>query len=112
MANARVLGNSSMECLWGHIVVPICSPATAHLFKDQIDNSFTLTAFADNHSICNNFKAGNKLQEHKNKTDLEEAFTQLKYWMDTMHLMVNPNKTEYIFFGPPTTVQKDITRTN
>ena len=69
------------------------------LIKDQIDNSITLTAFADDHSICNNFKAGNKVQEHKIKTDLEEAFTQLKHWMDTTYLKLNPDKTEYIHFG-------------
>ena len=49
------------------------------LIKDQIDNPITLTAFADDQSIHSNFKAGNKVQEHKIKTDLEEEFTQLKH---------------------------------
>ena len=69
------------------------------LIKDQIDNSITLTEFAGDHSIYNNFKAGNKVQEHKIKTDLEEAFTQLKHWIDTMHMKLNPDNTEYILFG-------------
>ena len=69
------------------------------LIKDQIDNSITLTAFADNHSIHNNFKADNKVQEHKIKTDLEEAFTQLKHWLDTLCLKLKPEKTECIPFG-------------
>ena len=69
------------------------------LIKDQIDNSITLTAFADDLSIHNNFKAGNKVQEYKIKTDLEEAFTQLKHWMDTVHLKLNPDKTEYMLFS-------------
>ena len=68
------------------------------LIKNQIDNSITLTAFADDHSICNNFNAGDKEQEHKVKTDLEKTFTDLKQWMDTMHLKLNPDKTEYILF--------------
>ena len=66
------------------------------LIEDQIDNSITLTAFADDHSICNNFKAGNKEQEHKVKTDLEKTCTHLKQWMDMMHLKPSPNRTEYI----------------
>ena len=69
------------------------------LIEDQIDNSITLTAFADDHSICNNFKAGDKEQEHKVKTDLEKTFTHLKQWMDMMCLKLNPDKTEYILFG-------------
>ena len=95
-----------MECLRGH-----CSGANLFtcywsLIKDQIDNSITLTAFADAHSICNNFKAGNKVQEHKIKTDLEEAFTQLKHWMDTKHLKLNPDKTEYILFSSQQQLKK------
>ena len=69
------------------------------LIKDQINDSIIPTAFAADHSICKNFKAGNKAEEHKTKTDLEEAFTQLKCWMDVMCLKLNPNKTEYILFG-------------
>ena len=71
-----------------------CSP-----IRDQINNSITLTAFADDHSIHKNFKAGNKAEEHKIKTDPEEAFTQLKCLMDAMHLKLNPNKTKYILFS-------------
>ena len=65
--------------------VPQGSCSSANLFtcycsfiKDQINDSIILTAFADDHSICKNFKAGNTVEEHKTKTDLEEAFTQLK----------------------------------
>ena len=83
------------SCSGANLFTCYCS-----LIKDETDNSITLTAFADDHSICNNFKAGIKVQEHKIKTDLEEAFTQLKHWMDTMHLKLSPNKTEYILFGP------------
>ena len=76
------------------------------LIKDQIDNSITPTAFADDHFICNIFKAGNKVQEHIIKTDLQEAFTQLKHWMDTMCLKLNPDKTEYILFGSQQQLKK------
>ena len=79
------------SCSGANLFTCYCS-----IIKDYIDNSITLTAFADDHFIHNNFKAGNKVQEHKIKTDLDEAFTQLKQWMDTMYLRLNPDKTEYI----------------
>ena len=95
--------SSSRELQYG---VPQGSCSEANLFscyclliKDQIDNSITLTAFADDHSIHNNFKAGDKEQEHKVKTDLEKTFTHLKQWMYMMCLKLNPDKTEYILFG-------------
>ena len=67
--------------------------------NDQINNSITLNGFTDDHSICKNFKAGNKDQEQQTKTDLEEAFKQIKCWLDTMYLKLKPDKTEYILFG-------------
>ena len=82
------------SCSGANLFTCYCS-----LIKDQIGNSITVTAFGDDHSICKNFKAGNKVQEHKIKTDLEEAFIQLKHWMDTMHLKLKPDKTEYTLFG-------------
>ena len=42
----------------------------------------------------------------QNQKDLEEAFTQLKHWMDTMHLKLNPDKTEYILFGSQQELKK------
>ena len=89
------------SCSGANLFTCCCS-----LIKDQIDNSITLTAFADDHSIHNNLKGGNKVQEHKIKTDLEEVFTQLKHWMDTMHLKLNPDKTEYILFGSQQQLKK------
>ena len=81
-------------------------PCYCSLIKDQIDNSITFTAFVDDNSIHSNFKAGNKVQEHKIKTELEEAFTQLKHWMDTMDLKLNPDKTEYILFSSQQQLKK------
>ena len=36
MANTQALGNSGMEYLGGHVVVLICSPATAHLLRIKL----------------------------------------------------------------------------
>ena len=49
--------------------------------EDQIDNSITLTAFADDHSIHNNFKAGDMEQEHNVKT-YPEIYIQTSKTMD------------------------------
>ena len=81
------------SCSGANLFTCYCS-----LIKDQIDNSMTLTAFANDHSIHNNFRAGNKVQERKIKTDLEDAFTQQKHWMDTLHPKLDPDKAEYILF--------------
>ena len=89
------------SCSGANLFTCYCS-----LIEDQIDNSITLTAFADDHSIHNNFKAGDKEQEHKVKTDLEKTFTHLKQWMDMMCLKVNPDKTEYILFGSQQQLKK------
>ena len=35
------------------------------------------------------FKVGNKDQDQQTKTDLEEAFKQIKDWMDIMCLKLN-----------------------
>ena len=82
------------SCSGANLFTCYCS-----LIDYQIDNSITLTAFADDHSIFNNFKASDKEQEHKVKTDLETTFTHLKQRMNMMCLKLNPDKTEYILFG-------------
>ena len=61
--------SSSRELKYG-VPQGFCSGAIlftcyCSLIKDQINNSITLTAFADDHSIHKNFKAGNKVEEHK-----------------------------------------------
>ena len=76
------------------------------LIKDQINNSITLTAFADHYYIHKSCKARNKVEEYKAKTDLEKAFTQLKHWIDAMRLKLNPDKTEYILFGSQQQLKK------
>ena len=57
-------------------------------------------------AIIDDLLLGNKIQEHKIKTNVEEAFTQLKHWMDTMHLKLNPDKTEYILIGSQQQLKK------
>ena len=89
------------SCSWDYLLICYCS-----LIEGQIDSSITLTAFADDHSIHNNFKASDKEQEHKVKTDLEKTFTHLIQWMDMMCLKLNPDKTEYILFGSQQQLKK------
>ena len=69
-------------------------------------NSIILNGFTDDHSVCKNFTAGNKDQEQQTKTDLEEALKQIKCWMETMHLKLNSDKTEYILFQSQVQLKK------
>ena len=89
------------SCSGANLFTRYCS-----LTDDQINNSITLNGFPDDHSIHKNFKAGNKDQEQQTKIDLEEAFKQIKCWMDTMHLKLNSDKTEYILFRSQVQLKK------
>ena len=45
-------------------------------------------------------------RNNKPKTDLEEAFKQIECWIDTRHLKLKPDKTEYILFGSQAQLKK------
>ena len=89
------------SCSCANLFLCYCS-----LIDDQINNSITINGFTDDHYIHKNFKAGNKDQEQQTKTDLEKAFKQINCWMDTMHLILNSDKTEYILFGSQAQLKK------
>ena len=95
--------------------IPKGSCSSANLFTcywslidHQINNSITLSGFADDHSIHKNFKASNKNQEQQTKTVLEEAFKQIKCW-DGHN--VSQIKLWIYSFQIPSTTHEDITRT-
>ena len=67
---------------------------------DQIvPKDITLNGFADDHSLRKSFLAGNRTQEQQAKLKIEHTFSNIKEWMDRMHLKLNSEKTEYIMFG-------------
>ena len=88
------------------VSVPQGSCARASLFnlycsplKDMVPADLQLSGFADDHSIRGTFKAGNMQQEKAIKDEIEACMLNIKHWMDTVRLKMNPSKTEFIYFG-------------
>ena len=69
------------------------------LIKNAVDDTFTLNAFADDHSICRDYVAGNTNEMNNLKKDLKKNLDSIGHWMDQMRLKLNPDKTELISFG-------------
>ena len=89
-----------------HFSVPQGSCSGANVFTcycssiDQIvPKDITLNGFADDHSLRKSFLAGDRIQEQQAKLKLENTFSNIKEWMDSMPLKLNSEKTEYIMFG-------------
>ena len=57
----------------------------------------TLTGFADDHSICKQFKPGTG-QEEDTTVTLESSLKDIKAWMDAVRLKLNDSKTEFLYF--------------
>ena len=76
------------------------------LITDIIPDTISINGFADNHSIRKKYKASNRNKEIRIKEELETTVPNIKNWMDTMHLKLNSDKTEYITFGLRQQLQK------
>ena len=64
-----------------------------------IPAGITINGFADDHSIRKSFITNSRDQEHQTISMLMDTVTTIVSWMDTMHLKLNPDKTEFIMFG-------------
>ena len=73
---------------------------------ETILNDLTLSGFVDDHSIRKSFKADSTAEETKTIQTLEDCMLNIKSWMDSMHLKMNPNKTEFIYFGSKPQLKK------
>ena len=71
-----------------------CSP-----LQEVVPKDLELSGFADDHSIRKHFKAGSKQQELNTKTTTELYMLNIKQWMDTVRLKMNPSKMEFIYFS-------------
>ena len=71
---------------------------TDNQFRDMVPEDLHLSGFGDDHSIRKAFKAGNKQQEMDTKATMKSCMLKIKHWMDTVHLKMNPSKTEFIYF--------------
>ena len=69
-------------------------------------------AFTDDHSVRNSFKPSklDHTKEHQTITIIEKSMQDIKVWMDQVHLKMNKSKTEFIYFGWPSQLEKCKTR--
>ena len=72
--------------------------AYASTIQAVVEKDLTLTGFADNHSICKQFRPGAG-QEQESFAILESSLKDIKAWMDAVRLRLNESKTEFIYFS-------------
>ena len=72
--------------------------AYASTIQDVMKIDLILTGFADDHSICKQFKSGTR-KEQDTVANLESSLIDIKAWMDAVILKLNESKTEFIYFG-------------
>jgi hypothetical protein len=65
----------------------------------SVKESNELIGYADDHSICGSFKAGDNAAEIKTPCDLSSTLVDIKQWMLQNRLKMNDEKTEFIIFG-------------
>ena len=69
------------------------------LIESVILAGITINGFADDNSIRRSFITDIRDQELQSILMLMGTVATIASWMDTMHLKLNPNKTEFIMFG-------------
>ena len=81
---------------------------------DQVIDSsqLKLNGFADDHSVRSSVKPSklDHTKEHQTTAIIEESMQDIKVWMDQVHLKMNDSKTEFIYFGWPSQLDKYITK--
>ena len=82
-----------------HFSLPQGSCSGANMFTcycsliDQIvPKDITHNGFANDHSLKKSFPAGIRTQEQQAKLRMEHTFSNIKEWMDSMHLKLNSEK--------------------
>ena len=85
--------------------------AYASTLDEIVDSTrLELNGFADDHSVRRAFKPS-KL-DHKDELEtiaiIEQSMLEIKSWMDQVHLKMNESKTEFIYFGWPSQLDKCI----
>ena len=85
--------------------------AYASTLDEIVDSTkLELNGFADDHSVRRAFKPS-KL-DHKDELEtiaiIEQSMLEIKSWMDQVRLKMNESKTEFIYFGWPSQLDKCI----
>ena len=67
--------------------------------ESVIPDSITINGFADDHYIRKSFDAASQDHESQSIILMVDTVANIASLMDTMHLKLNPDKTEFIMFG-------------
>ena len=67
--------------------------------SDENEKPLSLYGFANDHTICNQFKANDRSAELESITKFQQCASSLKSWMDLNRLQMNNAKTEFILYG-------------
>lgn len=88
------------------VSVPQGSVAGANIFTtysstldDVVPKKLNLNGFADDHSIRTAFDPKDKESIPAVKTELEEAMSDIKEWMNKVRLKMNDSKSEFILYS-------------
>ena len=82
------------SCAGAAIFNLYCAP-----LEDVIPKDLQISGFADDHSVRTSFHANNRTAELATKETMESCMLNIKQWMDTARLKMNPSKTEFIYFS-------------
>ena len=84
--------------------------AYASTLEEIVDTKLELNGFADDHSVRKAFKPSRL--DHKEEREtislIEQSMLDIKSWMDQVRLKMNESKTEFIYFGWPSQLEKCI----
>ena len=89
------------SCTGAAIFNLYCSP-----LEEVVPPDLQLSGFADDDSIRNTFKASDRAAEKEAMSRVETCMLNIKHWMDSTCLKMNPAKIEFIYFGHPTQQRK------
>ena len=69
-----------------------------------------LNGFADDHRVRRSFKPSklDDKEELETITIMEQSMLDIKSWMDQVHLKMNESKTEFIYFGWPSQLTRQM----
>ena len=87
------------------LLVPQGSCSDAYIFimyastLFEVVQDIQLFGFADDHILNDTSQAGNRNSELNTIVRLEDTLANTKDWMDAVKLKMNPDKTEFIYFG-------------
>ena len=65
----------------------------------EVVQDVQLFGFADDHILNDTFQVSNRISEMNTVGRLEDTVVHTKDWMDAVKLTMNPDKTEFIYFG-------------